>query len=84
MVWALALPGRAYRACGPAVALAVDVTMRESIRSMLENIVLAYGGVDNIIITAGIFVSPDKQGYIPDDKWAFTYAINATGPYLRG
>jgi NAD(P)-dependent dehydrogenase (short-subunit alcohol dehydrogenase family) len=49
---------------------------------MLENVVLAYGGVDNVIITAGIFVPPDRQGYIPDDKWALTYAINATGPYL--
>lgn len=25
---------------------------------------------------------PDKQGYIPDNKWALTYAINVTGPYL--
>jgi NAD(P)-dependent dehydrogenase (short-subunit alcohol dehydrogenase family) len=49
---------------------------------MLEKVILAYGGVDNIIITAGIFVSPDKNGFIPDDKWALTYAINVTGPYL--
>ena len=42
----------------------------------------AYGGVDNIIITAGIFVSPDQNGYMPDEKWALTYAINVTGPYL--
>jgi NAD(P)-dependent dehydrogenase (short-subunit alcohol dehydrogenase family) len=49
---------------------------------MLENVILAYGGVDNIIITAGIFVPPDKQGYIPDDKWTLTYAINVAGPYL--
>ena len=25
---------------------------------------------------------PDKEGYIADDKWALTYAINVTGPYL--
>jgi NAD(P)-dependent dehydrogenase (short-subunit alcohol dehydrogenase family) len=49
---------------------------------MFENVVLAYGGVDNIIITAGIFVPPDKQGAIPDDKWTLTYAINVTGPFL--
>ena len=49
---------------------------------MLEKVILAYGGLDNIIITAGIFVPPDNQGYIPDDKWALTYAINVTGPYL--
>lgn len=68
--------------CGPAIGLSVDITSRESVRSMLEQVILAYGGVANIIITAGIFVPPDKQGYIPDDKWALTYAINMTGPYL--
>jgi len=78
----IGVAGTGISGCGPAIALPVDITKRESIKSMLENVVLAYGGVDNIIITAGIFVSPDKQGYIPDDKWALTYAINATGPYL--
>jgi rhamnulose-1-phosphate aldolase/alcohol dehydrogenase len=78
----IGVAGTGISGCGPAIGLSVDITRRESIRTMFENIVLAYGGVDNVIITAGIFVSPDKQGYIPDDKWALTYAINATGPYL--
>jgi len=78
----IGIAGTGISGCGPAIALAVDITKRESIKSMLEQVVLAYGGVDNVIITAGIFVSPDKQGYIPDDKWALTYAINATGPFL--
>src|SRR5689334_587991 len=73
----IGVAGTGISGCGPAIALSVDITKRESIKSMLENLVLAYGGLDNIIITAGIFVSPDKQGYIPDDKWALTYAINA-------
>jgi len=60
----------------------VDITKRDSIRSMLEKVILAYGGIDNIIITAGIFVPPDKDGRIADDKWAFTYAVNVTGPHL--
>ncbi|MGE5376507.1 MAG: bifunctional rhamnulose-1-phosphate aldolase/short-chain dehydrogenase [Bacteroidota bacterium] len=76
------IAGTGLSGCGPAIGLAVDVTSRESIRSMLENVILAYGGIDNIIITAGIFVPPDIEGYIPDDKWALTYAINVTGPYL--
>ena len=78
----IGVAGTGISGCGPAVGLGVDVTKRESIRSMFENVVMAYGGVDNIIITAGIFVPPDRQGYIPDDKWALTYAINVTGPYL--
>jgi rhamnulose-1-phosphate aldolase/alcohol dehydrogenase len=78
----IGVAGTAISSCGPAIDLGVDITNRESIRSMFENIILAYGGVDNIIITAGIFVSPDKQGAIPDEKWALTYAINVTGPFL--
>lgn len=78
----IGVAGTGISGCGPSIGLSVDITSRESIQSMLENVILAYGGLDNIIITAGIFVSPDKQGYIPDDKWALTYAINVTGPYL--
>jgi rhamnulose-1-phosphate aldolase/alcohol dehydrogenase len=78
----IGVAGTGISGCGPAIGLGVDITRRESIQSMFENVVLAYGGVDNIIITAGIFVSPDKQGSIPDDKWSLTYAINVTGPFL--
>ena len=78
----IGVAGTGISGCGPAIGLDVDITKRESIKSMFENVVFAYGGIDNIIITAGIFVPPDKQGYIPDDKWSLTYAINVTGPYL--
>lgn len=78
----IGVAGTGISGCGPAIALAVDITKRESIKAMFENVLLAYGGVDNIILTAGIFVPPNKQGYITDDKWALTYAINSIGPYL--
>ncbi len=78
----IGVAGTGISGCGPAIGLSVDITKRESVRAMFEQVGLAYGGIDNVIITAGIFVPPDKQGYIPDDKWALTYAINATGPYL--
>jgi len=78
----IGVAGTGNSGCGPAIGLGVDITKRESIKLMFKNIVLAYGGVDNIIITAGIFVPPDISGRIPDDKWALTYAINVTGPHL--
>src|SRR5688572_9449445 len=78
----IGVAGTGISGCGPAIGLAVDITSRESVKSMFKNVILAYGGVDNIIITAGIFVPPNKQGYIPDEKWALTYSINVTGPYL--
>lgn len=78
----IGVAGSGISACGPAIALDVDVTQRTSIRKMLKQIVLAYGGIDRIIVTAGIFVPPDKAGNIPDEKWGLTFDINVTGTYL--
>lgn len=74
--------GSGISACGPAVAVSADVTSRESIRAALQQAILAYGGIDSIAVTAGIFVTPDAEGKIPDDKWALTFGINVTGLYL--
>jgi rhamnulose-1-phosphate aldolase/alcohol dehydrogenase len=68
--------------CGPAIGLSGNITDRASVRSMLNDAVLAYGGFDSIAVTAGIFFSPDPAGYIPDEKWATTFAINVTGSYI--
>lgn len=78
----IGVAGTGISGCGPAIGLGVDITDRESIRAMLHQVVLAYGGLDHVILTAGIYVSPDKAGRIPDDKWALTYAVNVTGGYL--
>jgi rhamnulose-1-phosphate aldolase/alcohol dehydrogenase len=68
--------------CGPAIGLACDITRRASVSSMFEQVMLAYGGVDAVIVTAGIFASPDKTGQIPDGLWEKTFAINVTGAYV--
>jgi rhamnulose-1-phosphate aldolase/alcohol dehydrogenase len=78
----IGVAGTGISNCGPAVGLQVDVTKRESIREMFRQIVLAYGGIDHVIVTAGIFFSPDLEGYIADDKWGLTFDINVTGGYL--
>jgi rhamnulose-1-phosphate aldolase/alcohol dehydrogenase len=78
----IGVAGTGLSNCGPAIGLAADITKRESIRALLDHIVIAYGGLDAIALTAGIFVPPDTSGHIPDDKWALTFAINVTGGYL--
>ncbi len=78
----IGVAGTGISGCGPAVGLGVDITKRESVRGLFEQVVLAYGGVDNVIVTAGIFVPPDPQGRVPDDKWGLTFAVNVTGGYL--
>lgn len=74
--------GTGISGCGPAVGLSCDITKRASVRAMLADATLAYGGVDAVAVTAGIFVPPDTSGRIKDDQWALTFAINVTGSYL--
>src|SRR5437588_4853635 len=70
----IGVAGSGISNCGPAVGLACDITNRDSIRAMLDQVAIAYGGFDSIAVTAGIFVSPDTTGHIPDSKWALTFA----------
>ena len=80
----IGVAGTGLSACGPALGLAANITDRASIRRMLDEVAIAYGGFDSICVTAGIFVPSDTSGHIPDDKWALTFAINVTGSYLVG
>jgi rhamnulose-1-phosphate aldolase/alcohol dehydrogenase len=78
----IGVAGSGISNCGPSVGLSADITKRESVRQMLEQVALAYGGFDHIIVTAGYFCPPDKSGRIPDEKWALTFNINVTGSYI--
>ncbi len=78
----IGVAGSGISNCGPAIGLSSNITDRASVRSMLNDAVLAYGGFDSIAVTAGIFIAPDPTGHIPDDKWATTFAINVTGSYI--
>jgi rhamnulose-1-phosphate aldolase/alcohol dehydrogenase len=80
----IGVAGSGVSGCGPAVGLSANITDRKSIREMLDQAALAYGGFDSICVTAGIFVPPDTTGHIPDDKWGVTFNINVTGSYLVG
>ncbi len=78
----IGVAGTGISACGPAIGLGVDITSRASVQAMFNQVTLAYGGIDNVIVTAGIAILPDPQGYIPDDKWGYTFDVNVTGSYL--
>ncbi len=80
----IGVAGTGLSNCGPAIGLAANITDRASIRRMLDDVAIAFGGFDSICVTAGIFVPSDTTGHIPDDKWAVTFAINVTGSYLVG
>lgn len=78
----IGVAGSDISACGPAIGLVADITDRASVRAMLQQATLAYGGLDAVAVTAGIFVAPDAEGRIRDEQWALTFAINVTGHYL--
>lgn len=78
----IGVAGSGISGCGPAIGLGANITNRATIRAAIEEVILAYGGLDAVAVTAGIFVPSDASGRIPDDKWAVTFDINVTGSYL--
>lgn len=78
----IGVAGSGISGCGQAIGLAVNITDRDSVREMLRQAVLAYGGVDNMVVTAGVFVAPDRDGRVTDAQWKFTFDVNVMGSYL--
>jgi NAD(P)-dependent dehydrogenase (short-subunit alcohol dehydrogenase family) len=78
----IGVAGSGISGCGPAIAVALDMKKRESIRAAIRQTLLEYGGLDHLVITAGIYVSPRSDGTIADEAWGLTYDVNVIGPYL--
>jgi rhamnulose-1-phosphate aldolase/alcohol dehydrogenase len=77
----IGVAGTGISNCGPAIALGCDIASRASVARMFSEAILAYGGLDAVVVTAGIFVPPDQAGRIEDRQWARTFALNVTGAY---
>ncbi|HLR25289.1 MAG TPA: bifunctional rhamnulose-1-phosphate aldolase/short-chain dehydrogenase, partial [Fodinibius sp.] len=67
---------------GDIIGLGCDITSRTSVQKALQKIVIAYGGLDNIAVTAGLYPTPDKNGHVKDSDWDRSFAVNAKGNYL--
>jgi rhamnulose-1-phosphate aldolase/alcohol dehydrogenase len=78
----IGVAGTGISNCGPAIGLACDITNRESVAQMFGDVMLAYGGLDAVVVTAGVFVPPDKTGRVEDRQWSLTFNINVTGAYI--
>jgi rhamnulose-1-phosphate aldolase/alcohol dehydrogenase len=78
----IGVAGSGVSASGDVIGVGVNMTQRESVRAAFAETVLAYGGVDHVIVTAGLYPSPDTEGRIPDARWAETFTVNVTGPYI--
>jgi rhamnulose-1-phosphate aldolase/alcohol dehydrogenase len=78
----IGVAGSGVSGCGPAVAVQVDVTNRSSVRSMFDEVLLAYGGIDHVVVTAGVFIAPDRTGRVTDEQFKKTFEVNVLGSYL--
>lgn len=77
----IGVAGSGISGAGPAIYAAVNMTDRASIRDLIRDTVLAYGGIDHLMVTAGIFIPPDRAGQITDDQWRLTFDVNVMGLY---
>lgn len=77
----IGVAGTGISGCGPAISVPVDVTCRDSIRHMIHQAVMAYGGIDRIIVTAGVFIPPTPDGKLSDDQWQKTFDVNVRGNF---
>jgi rhamnulose-1-phosphate aldolase/alcohol dehydrogenase len=78
----IGVAGSGVSGCGPAIGVAVDVTDRATVHALVNQTVLAYGGLDHVVVTAGIFPTPDATGRVTDAMWRTTFDINVMGGYL--
>ncbi len=65
-----------------ALALEADATDRMSIRRALQEAALAFGGIDHVAITTGLYPTPDADGAIADAAWAKTFGVNVTAAWI--
>jgi rhamnulose-1-phosphate aldolase/alcohol dehydrogenase len=77
----IGVAGTGISGCGDVVGLAGDITDPAAVQATLADALLAYGGVDSLLVTAGYFATPDKQGVNSQDQWARSFGINVTGLY---
>jgi NAD(P)-dependent dehydrogenase (short-subunit alcohol dehydrogenase family) len=51
---------------------------------MFEQVTLAYGGIDKVIVTAGVFLAPGQSGMSDDQQFDVSFAVNVKGGYIVG
>lgn len=78
----IGVAGTGISNCGPAIALAVDITSAASVSALMQQAALAYGGIDDVIVTAGLFFAPDARGRISERQWRATFEVNVRGAYV--
>ncbi|MEM1026659.1 MAG: bifunctional rhamnulose-1-phosphate aldolase/short-chain dehydrogenase [Planctomycetota bacterium] len=77
----IGVAGTGVSSCGPAIGTAVNVTDRSSVKELLDTAALAYGGLDHIVVTAGVFATPGPDGKNTVEQWRLSFDVNVMGMY---
>ena len=78
----IGVAGTGVSGCGPATAAAANITDTESLAGLIKHALLAYGGIDHLVVTAGVFVPQDPAtGQITPSQWQLTFDVNVRGSY---
>lgn len=78
----IGVAGTGVSSGGAALAHPVDVTDRSSVRELFATATLAYGGVDDVLVTAGVYRSGGLDGGTADDAWRSAFDVNVKGSFL--
>ncbi len=78
----IGVAGSGISRSGDVIGLGCNITDRNSIQAALEKTILAYGGLDNVVVTAGLYATPDKEGRVPDSDWNKSFSVNVIGNYF--
>ncbi|MCC5908618.1 MAG: bifunctional rhamnulose-1-phosphate aldolase/short-chain dehydrogenase [Balneolaceae bacterium] len=78
----IGVAGSGISGSGDVIGLECDITSRESVRSAIKEILFAYGGIDHVAVTAGLFPTPDEKGHLSDDAWDRSFAVNVKGNFI--
>jgi rhamnulose-1-phosphate aldolase/alcohol dehydrogenase len=78
----IGVAGSGISGSGDVIGLGCDITSRESVQKAIQHILLAYGGLDSVAVTAGLYPAPDKDGNLPDEAWDRSFAVNVKGSFI--
>ncbi|CAN5395945.1 bifunctional rhamnulose-1-phosphate aldolase/short-chain dehydrogenase [soil metagenome] len=78
----IGVAGSGISGSGDVIGLRCDITDRTSVQKALKQAVFAYGGVDMVAVTAGLFPTPDEDGHLPDNAWDKSFAVNVKGNFI--